>query len=66
MSSMYTMSHFSVILSANIEFIIVWKVAGELVSPKNMTVSVTGLRAVSRLAPMYVVQPGKSLFIICV
>jgi hypothetical protein len=38
MSSMYTVSHRSAISSEKIEFIIVWNVAGELVSPKNMTV----------------------------
>jgi hypothetical protein len=38
MSSMYTVNHFSAMLSMNIEFIIIWKVAGELVSLKNITV----------------------------
>jgi hypothetical protein len=38
MSSMYTVSHCSTISSEKIEFIIVWNVTGELVSPKNMTV----------------------------
>ena len=37
-SSMYTVSHPSAISLVNIAFIIVWKVAGELVSPKNITV----------------------------
>jgi hypothetical protein len=37
MSSMYMDSHPSRSSVANISFIIVWKVAGELVSPKNMT-----------------------------
>ena len=35
----YTFNHFSAMLLANMEFIIVWKVAGKLVSPKNITVS---------------------------
>ena len=35
---MYMISHPSAISSAKIAFIIVWKVAGELVSLKNMTV----------------------------
>jgi hypothetical protein len=39
MLSIYTVSHFSVMSSANMKFIMVWKVAGELVSPKNITVS---------------------------
>jgi hypothetical protein len=38
MSSMYTMSHCSAISSEKIKFIMVWKVARELVSPKNITV----------------------------
>jgi len=38
MSSMYTVSQPSRISSSNIAFIIAWKVAGELVRPKNMTV----------------------------
>src|SRR5712675_1017718 len=38
-SSMYTVSHPSRISSSKIAFIIAWKVAGELVIPKNMTVS---------------------------
>src|SRR5712672_175248 len=37
-SSMYTVSQPSWILSSNIAFIMAWKVAGELVMPKNMTV----------------------------
>jgi hypothetical protein len=39
MSSIYTVSHFLAMSSANMEFIMVWKVAGELVSLKNITVS---------------------------
>ena len=35
---MYTVTNPSVIRSLKIWFIIVWNVAGELVSPKNMTV----------------------------
>ena len=35
---MYTIRHPSVISLVKIAFIIIWKVAGELVSPKNMTV----------------------------
>jgi hypothetical protein len=37
MSFMYTISHFSAMLLAKMEFIIVQKVAGELVSLKNIT-----------------------------
>ena len=36
-SSMYTISHPTLISSSNIAFVIIWKVAGELVRPKNMT-----------------------------
>jgi hypothetical protein len=39
MLSMYTVNHFSAMSLVNMEFIIVWKVAGELVSLKNMMVS---------------------------
>jgi len=39
MSSIYTVSHYSTISKANIVFIIVWNVAGELVRPKNITIS---------------------------
>jgi len=38
MSSMYMMSHPSLNSSSKMVFIIIWKVAGELVIPKNMTV----------------------------
>src|SRR5712671_6215454 len=38
MSSMYTVSQPSLISSSKMAFIIAWKVAGELVIPKNMTV----------------------------
>jgi hypothetical protein len=38
MLSMYTVNHCSAISSEKIEFIIIWNVAGELVSPKNMMV----------------------------
>ena len=39
MSSMYTVSYPAQILSLKMAFIIAWNVAGELVRPKNMTVS---------------------------
>jgi len=35
---MYTVNHPSQISSSNMAFIMAWKVAGELVIPKNMTV----------------------------
>ena len=38
MSSMYTESHRCAISGRNMTFIILWKVAGELVRPKNITV----------------------------
>src|SRR5712671_3197198 len=38
MSSMYTVSQPSSISSLNIAFIMAWKVAGEFVRPKNMTI----------------------------
>jgi hypothetical protein len=38
MLSMYTVSHFSAMLLVNMELIMVWKVAGELVSLKNIMV----------------------------
>jgi len=38
MSSMYMVSQPSQISSSNMVFIIAWKVAGELVRPKNMTI----------------------------
>src|SRR5882672_2072675 len=38
MSSMYTESHPCATSFRNMVFIIIWKVAGELVRPKNMTV----------------------------
>src|SRR5712692_4672484 len=57
-SSMYTDSHPCAISLWKIIFIIIWKVAGELVSPKNMTVgskSPLGVRnATFHLSPSWI------------
>lgn len=50
MSSMYTMIRFPIISILKISSINAWKVAGELHSPKNMTVSSNSLRFVLNAA----------------
>src|SRR6266852_6675605 len=50
MSSMYTESHPWVTSFRKIVFIIIWKVAGELVRPKNITIGSNSPSAVRKAA----------------
>ncbi len=50
MSSMYTESHPWVTSVRKMVFIIIWKVAGELVSPKNITVGLNSPSGVKKAA----------------
>jgi len=50
MSSMYTESHPWATSLRNIVFIIIWKVAGEFINPKNMTVGLNSPSGVRNAA----------------